>query len=129
MKIYKKIDNKLKKAPKKIIGMYNNLISGIVGGTIIYYLVILETIENMIAGSWYIIILIILGFIIINHVIKELRSEKSKNEERKNYFWNLLMALLGGFYLFAIFSLEINKIIATLILIIIFISISYWRIK
>ncbi|MBI3622472.1 hypothetical protein HY212_00125 [Candidatus Pacearchaeota archaeon] len=60
--IYKKIDKRMKKAPKRVIGMYNNLVSGIIGGTIIYYLVILKTVKNISLGFFYVIILWLLGF-------------------------------------------------------------------
>ncbi|MEK6918257.1 MAG: hypothetical protein AABW51_04895 [Nanoarchaeota archaeon] len=126
---YTKIDKTLKKAPKRVIGMYNNLIAGIIGGTIIYYLLILKTLENIILGFFYVLILMILGFLILLNILKNIRSKKSKKDELKNYIWNVLMALLGGFYLLLVFNLGLNKILSGLILLVLFILISYFRNK
>lgn len=139
--LYKKIDKILRRVPVRTLQMYNNLVSGIIGGTIIYYLITLKTIQNIIRGFWYVLILWLIGLWAISHNLKEMRSKNSKKREKMNYLWNTLMALIGGFYLLAIFKLTIFNIeinflqqiliilSITLILVVVFVLISCLRNK
>jgi len=129
MNLYKRLDKRLRKAPKRVIGMYNNLISGIIGGAIIFYLILLGNLHNILFGFFYVIFLWLLGFLVILSITKHLRGKSSKKEEIKNYLWNTFMAILGGFYLTSIFFWDVNPLISSIILIFVFIFISSLRSK
>ena len=129
IKLYKKIDKKLKLATIKTLDFYSNIIAGVVGGTIIYFVFVTKFIINWISlGS--IILLYFLGLIIISGNTSKLK-EKSRKKQISNYHWNLLAAILGAIFLSLTFNFQEIwiKIISGVGLLVSFILISYFRIK
>jgi len=130
IKLYKKIDEKMKRAPVKTLNFYNNLISGIIGGTIIYYAFI-TNFKIDIRSIIYVIFLYLIGLLIMLKNLSEIKSSKSRKGQILNYHLNLLAAILGAIYIMIIFTYTNVwvRIIDTIGLIIIFTTISYFRIK
>ncbi len=126
--LWKKIDKQIKKYPGKTMDFYNNLISSILGGTIIalsidYFLIPGKKnwlIYPIILGCFY-----ILGLLIIGKINKNTKINKKK--QVRNYRLNILASIIGAFYVSIIVLIPnlLIRIVSTLLLIIISIAIIY----
>lgn len=129
MDLIRKIDKKIMQAPIKTLDFYSNIIAGVVGGTIIYFIFVTKFIINWISLG-YIIFLYLLGLIIILGNTSKLK-EKSRKRQISNYHWNFLAAILGAIFLSLTFNYQKIwiGIVSGIGLIVAFILISYFRIK
>ncbi len=128
-KLYKKIDNRLKRAPIKTLSLYNNLIAGIIGGTIVYF-VFITNFKIHWLSLIYIAFLYLMGLGIMKKNSKRIRSQQSKKKQTIDYHWNLLAAIMGSIFITIIFTyVQVwIRIVATIVLIFLFILVSYFRI-
>ncbi|MBU2577002.1 MAG: hypothetical protein KKF50_04740 [Nanoarchaeota archaeon] len=124
-----KLDKKVNKKPRKSLDFYNNLISGIIGGTIIGFTIeyLRTSGENIISyGLITFILWLILGFLIIWRVSSGDRRINQKLQY-KNYLLNLYAAIVGAFYVSALilFPKTIFRILSTIVLILLTIFILF----
>src|SRR4030042_2141682 len=126
IKLYKKIDKRLKQAPVRILNFYNNLISGLIGGTIVYFLFITKFKINWLSLV-YLIFLYIIGLYILLKT-DFIKNKNSRKKQIKDYHFNLIAAILGSMYITIVSFFPEKRLIhliSGLILIILFVMISY----
>jgi hypothetical protein len=130
-KLCKKINGRLNRATVKTMNFYNNLMSGIIGGIIVAFLFLINFKLHWLSLA-YPIFMYLVGLRVMYKNSKKIKSEKSRKQQIKNYHWNLLAAILGSIYITIVFKFQnrwIIQIISGAILFVVFITISYFRIK
>jgi len=132
IKLYKKIDRKMKKNPGKVLGFYNNLICGILGGVIIGFAIkysLSDGVKIICYGLMLFIFFYLLGLGIIYQNLKKTRLSKKKHF--MNYHLNLLASIIGAAYVsvILIYPYWVIRLMSTIILSIIAITVMYFIIS